>query len=261
MAAADVLFSILVDFSKGFQLNRTTDLNSVNKPVADNLTNQLPPEILAESSVTFVFYCFDNLAGNVKTNFESAVPTLSGRLLDSNEATVVFATGVVSGGPDFNILTFTIPANTIPVGFSAGNFTRFTSDVVIASQKTSFFQDISIRSIQQFSPESTVSTSSIEVSTIVIAGITVAAPALPGERYVILDGSTGVSQLTLPPTPGFDGQTFNIICVNSDNTCTVDGNGSTINGLASITLLTEESARIFEFDGDWLLINPIVGVS
>jgi len=259
---ANVEYNILVDFNTGFQLGKADLTDSVATGLGvPNLVAELPAKLVAGQGLTLTYYLYDNLTENVKTDCSGLTPTLSGRLLGSAQARVTLDTGTV-GGAGNNEISFTVQEGDIPEGWASAlnQNVRILLECSDSADNVQAYQDVSVISIEQFDT-AVVSSEDFSIDLITINGVSTEPGALPGIRNVILNGSSASAQLTLPTTPGYDGQTFKIYCEDSTNTCTVSGNGNTINGESSFTMDASEFAEVFEYNGDWVLLNPSVGIN
>lgn len=73
------------------------------------------------------------------------------------------------------------------------------------------------------------------------------------DSTILADATSNTVTISLPAAPT-QGQVYNIKCINATFTCTVDGNGNTIDGNASIILIQDEAITV-HYDGtEWWII-------
>jgi len=73
-------------------------------------------------------------------------------------------------------------------------------------------------------------------------------------HYTILISASGVNVTATLPSLVATGQVFNLKCIDNTYTATVDGNGYTIDGAATVSLALHESITI-QFNGtEWWIL-------
>lgn len=78
-------------------------------------------------------------------------------------------------------------------------------------------------------------------------------------RFNRLDASGGAFTITLPAVP-YDSMTFTFSeDANSGNAVTIDGNGKTINGAATLSMATGYKQRTIRYNGtQWIVIAGLL---
>ncbi|MBU0959719.1 MAG: hypothetical protein KKB31_07270 [Nanoarchaeota archaeon] len=187
-----------------------------------------------------------------------ATCSMYGRPLESPVEEVALGTGVVSGGSN-NVVTFTIPKNTIPEGWSLYAATRFRwviengAGVHLAEV---FQEGIKIKSVNDNDSLIFPYSEDIAVSVYTISTPTTLTDK-PGWRVILIDGTT----VKLPDISASVyeqvlwvqgiGATGNIL----------NPNGTTINNVAgNQTLVQFDGLILIQHGTEWIAINPSVTI-
>jgi len=253
MAIEHVKFAIAHTFSSGYF----------------KLSSGFPPVIPYECSLEAVL-TLSNATGDLQ-DCTGATCTMWGRPRDSQVAWLSLASGVVSGAGN-NVITFTIPKDTLPEGWSlypGKVMVKFIVEgagvhqFVLYAEGLTIIGDQDDEDIEYPATEDIVQT----VEEYAFADTPVALATKPGKRTIVLDATGGVIALTLPELGTYPGQRLRLVAIGTSNT-TVAGEdvADTMNGIVSgaagwpTPLVQWQSLEIVEYDSKWIALNPSISV-
>lgn len=257
---ADIQLLLVHNILAGFQLG----LGGTTLPATDYAVTALPDNIPVGQSIKITPSFYDDQPrskAHAFTNCTAAV--LKGLPIGSSAGATTLATASTPAAPVFIIAKDTIPEEW--AAWTGG--VRFWFEFTDTDSKLVVWQDVTVESL--LAPSAAVTypeTEDIPITTQDVTGAdSVDLPAVvDGKVRIRLDMTAGNYALTLHSAANVRAAgEIEIVIVKGTGTCSVTPAGvETINEVAGAQTIqgVGSNMTLIKFDGDWILMNPSLGV-